>query len=174
MGHRSSMSSALTSGSLANLPTSDSAGSLHGRGISTSAAGINGFTMPKPPMVGSNSHGRTGTASARGAHQRTASASSWGRQSMNGVLNFSMPSSSSAGRLPTHSESSGAASRSPSTSESEPIVMMDIDTPIWKSATPRGSVSVPGMDQKGRRDSVSADKALREIQRAMASVEAQG
>jgi len=81
------------------------------------------------------------------------------------VLNFSMPSS--APRLPTHSESSHDPSRSSSASESEPIVIMD-------SAFPRTGSKMPAPTTGGRRESVSADAALRAVQKALMSVEAQG
>jgi hypothetical protein len=61
-----------------------------------------------------------------------------------GVLNF--PSSSS-GRLPTHSESSADPSRTSSGGEEEPSAGSRIGA--------------------GRRDSLSAEKALREVQKAM-------
>lgn len=170
-GHRSSMSSALTSGSISNLPIYDSTGSLHKSTLSTSAPGINGFVMPKPFS------GRpTVNPSQRVTHQRTGSASSTWNKSGSGVLNF-MPSSSSAKRLPTHSESSSTdpLSRSSSASGSaDAMLLMDTSTPSWKSATPRGSTSVliAGGDQRARRESMSADKALREVQKALAGVEA--
>ena len=174
MGHRSAVSSALTSGSITSLPTFNAA---HGRTMSTSNTGMmNGFVMPKPPAP-KNATARTpnGTPQRIEVHNRTGSASSsWGRQAGAGVLNFSMPSSS-APRLPTHSESSGIASRSSSTSElGDPIGAEENDTSAWNSATPRGSGPGAGTGQKIRRESVSADKALREVQKALASVEAQG
>ena len=182
MGHRSSMSSALTSGSISNLPTFDSTGSLHNRALPTSVPGMNGFAMPKPQIPIRNG-GAVGTPGQRvggggGVHHRTGSASSsWTRQPGTngiggGVLNFS----SSSQRLPTHTESSSMdpPSRSSSTSDSaDPIVVMESSTtPAWKvGAKPRGSIS-GGMEQKVRRESVSADKALREVQKALAGVEA--
>ena len=83
------------------------------------------------------------------------------------MLNFAMPTApSSAPRLSTHNESSAAVSRSSSASEStEPVVIMD-------SALPRTGTKLGGQD--GRRASFSADKALREVEKALASVETQG
>lgn len=143
MGHRSSASAMQ---SMSGGFNGDSGAAGHGRGPSfsngTGAGGLNGFVMP------TKRHARTGSASA-----------SWARTSMGGggggVLNF--PSSSS-GRLPTHSESSADPSRVSSSSEDDPVVVMD-------------SKPLPGPGP-GRRDSLSAEKALREVQKALSGVEA--
>ena len=104
MGHRSSMSSAINSGSVSHLPTTDSSGALHNRTLSTSAPGLNGFVMPKSQVPVQNGRTSNGQAPRISVHHRSGSASStWGRQAGGGVLNFTMPSSSSAQRLPTHS-----------------------------------------------------------------------
>ena len=171
MGHRSSMSTAMSTSTIIAPPES------HHRTGSMSGNLNSGFTMP----LGTKQHrsssssisglpasgGLNGIAGARG-HQRNGSASSsWTRQGLGGgVLNFSMPSSSSAPRLATHSETS-QLSRSSSASESEPTIIMD-------SAYPRTGSKMPSATTGGRRESVSADKALREVQKAMMSVEARG
>ncbi|CAD6568556.1 MAG: hypothetical protein TREMPRED_004638 [Tremellales sp. Tagirdzhanova-0007] len=180
MGHRASMSSALYSGSLSNLSNSDSTGSIHGRAMSTSINGMNAFGVPKP-LVNVNPHARLSNPVSQriGAHQRNGSASSsWG-QSGAGVLNFSsMTHSSSAPRLPTHSETSTANPDSRSSSahgSGDPVVGMNgSSTTVWKpaAAATRSSLFEANGDQKARRDSMSADKALREVQKALASVEA--
>lgn len=196
MGHRSSMSSAaLTSGNFANLLASSSANEIsglppasHGRAMSmstsNSGSGLSGFTMPlrgnmnerSSSSSSSNNAGLPHRASIAGGgstarlgthHSRTGSASSsWARQSMgSGVLNFSMPTSSSIKRLPTHSEASSAdPSRSSSTSNDDPTIIMDSHLP--RTGTKTGGYGGP------RRESVSADKALREVQEALASVKA--
>lgn len=164
MGHRSSMSNALSQ----SFPNDNNVS--HNRTLSTNAPGsnLNTFQMP-----GTKTH-RASTSSISGlppsrSHQRTGSASSsWQRSGFGnggGVLNFSLPTSS-APRLATHSESSDP-SRSSSTSEGEPIIVMD-------SALPRTGTKIPNANSGGRRESVSADKALREVQKALASVEAAG
>ena len=174
MGHRSSMSSALTSSSLANIiqpepshsramSMSTTSGSVSGGGV----GGLNGFTMPLNAKRGAGG----GVPARGGVHHRAGSASSsWSRQSMGaGVLNFSMPTSSSIPRLPTHSEGSSVdPSRSSSTSErEEPTIVMD-------SSMPRTGTKLGAIDAGGRRESVTADKALREVEKALASVETQG
>ena len=130
--------------------------------------GLNGFTMPlkgRPmPSTGRLGHSRTGSAS-----------SSWARGAGGGALNFAMPPSQNAGRLPTHSEASSADQSRPSSTDSEstePVVVMD-------SAFPRTGTRLPpvggGLGSLAeRRESVSADKAMREVEKALASVEAQG
>lgn len=176
MGHRSSASAMQ---SISGLPAETGisvAGSTpgHSRGLSFSNPNANGANL---------AGGAAGAASGAGAgagagsqpsggmggfvmptkrHSRNGSASSsWARTSMGGgVLNF--PSSKSSGRLPTHSETtpstSGDPSRVSSSSEDDPVVIIDGGRPAGAGA--------------GRRDSLSAEKALREVQKAMASVEA--
>jgi hypothetical protein len=149
----------------------------HVRATSMSGGLNSGFQMPlnsNPVKTHRASTSSTSTISGLPAggrgHQRTGSASStWARQGLGGggVLNFALPTSSAAPRLATHSESSDP-SRSSSASESEPILILD-------SAFPRTGTKIPAATTGGRRESVSADKALREVQRALAaSVEAQG
>ncbi|KAK8845371.1 hypothetical protein IAR55_006084 [Kwoniella newhampshirensis] len=140
----------------------------------------NGNTNGNLPLSGSGTHVRGATAPQRiggGFHQRTGSASSsWARGSMggggsgsNGLLSGGVLSFANVPRLPTHSESSagpvGSASRSASASSSsggDPVVIMDPSAGQgWKTGG-------------ARRESVSAEKALREVQKALASVEAQG
>lgn len=157
----------------------------HGRAMSMSGGLNSGFTMPLKTHRASssnasisglpNSGGLNGLSGARG-HQRTGSASKWAQQGFGGggggVLNFAMPAASSAPRLPatssaprlaTHSEASSAdPSRSSSASGSDPILVMD-------SALPRTG-TLPAANAGGRRESISADKALNEVRQALASV----
>jgi len=168
MGHRSSMSNAMSTSTIIAPPGAES----HQRTASMSGNLNSGFTMPLKQHRASTSSisGLPASGGLNGisrGHQRNGSASnSWTRQGMGGgVLNFSMPSS--APRLPTHSESSHDPSRSSSASESEPIVIMD-------SAFPRTGSKMPAPTTGGRRESVSADAALRAVQKALMSVEAQG
>lgn len=174
MGHRASMSSAMQSGNFGGMVREDG-----GR----NSAGLNGFKMPLNPSFsfggsaqpGNNNrnggHGRMGSFSS---HQRTGSASSnWNRQSLNGALGFgngNNPPSLGAARLPTHSEaSSGQLSRSASSIDSnDPIVVLDGSAQL-KSTSASLNRAVP----KVRRESVSAEKALREVEKALQSVEAQ-
>jgi len=160
MGHRTSTSTAPTptnTNGISGLPESNS------QGRAMSMSGLNGFVMPTSSSTSksstsntnNNSHSRPGRGSI---HARSGSASStWSRGLGStvggGALNF--PSSNS-GRLPTHSESSADPSRS-SSSEEDPVVNLESST---------GSV--------GRRDSLSAEKAMREVEKALAHVEAQG
>lgn len=148
--------------------------------------GMNGFKMPLNPSfsfggsAGSNP-GRSGGHGQRmgsfSSHQRTGSASSaWNRQSMSGALGFGggNPPSLGAQRLPTHSEaSSGGPSRSTSSSGSkdDPIVVVDASAQLKST---NSSLGRSGNAPKARRESVSAEKALREVQKALKSVEAQG
>ena len=118
------------------------------------SGGMGGFVMP------TKRHSRNGSAS-----------SSWARTSMGGgVLNF--PSSKSSGRLPTHSETttttnSADPSRVSSSSEDDPVVIIDAKA----AGAAGGNGGGLGFGGGGRRDSLSAEKALREVQKAMASVE---
>lgn len=144
-------------------------------------AGLSGFKMPLNPSSSfsgsSGGNNRASHGQRLSTHQRTGSASSaWNRQSMNGALGFGSgnPPSLGAQRLPTHSEaSSGGPSRSTSSSGSkdDPIVVVDASAQL-KSTT--SSLGQPGGAPKPRRESVSADKALREVQKALQSVETQG
>ncbi|ORY31928.1 hypothetical protein BCR39DRAFT_524641 [Naematelia encephala] len=176
MGHRSSMSSALTSGHFANLPASsnDAIPGLpsHHRTGSSSISGLSGFSMPNSKSSISMPPPKS-TSSRMGNHQRTGSASSsWTRNSTSGMgaLNFSFPTQ----RLPTHSESSAGPSRSTSSSGTDdtPIVVME-HAPLSRAGGALHPGGIPASELKARRDSMSADKALKEVQRALASVEAQ-
>ena len=186
MGHRSSASAMQ---SISGLPTETGisvAGSTpgHSRGLSFSNPNANGngagtglagpangggggLAGSGPGAGGQPSGGMGGFVMPTKRHSRNGSASSsWARTSMGGgVLNF--PSSKSSGRLPTHSETtpstSGDPSRVSSSSEDDPVVIIDGGK---AAGAPIGGVG------GGRRDSLSAEKALREVQKAMASVEA--
>jgi hypothetical protein len=173
MGHRSSMSGALSSSNFANM------GQEAGMRVTPpNSAGLNGgFKMPLNPgfsFGGSNNNGRSNSGPQRmgsfGSHTRTGSASNaWSRQSLGGALSFGANPSLGAQRLPTHSEQSsgGPPSRSTSSSGSnDPVVVVDAKS--TGGSLGRGSLGKP------RRESVSADKALREVEKALQSVEAQG
>lgn len=155
MGHRASMSSAMPSGSISGMMRDD------GRG--PNSGGINSFKMPLNPAFSfggsaSSGQGRNGHAQRMSySHHRANSASSnWNRQSLSGALGFAGPSLG-ATRLPTHSEgSSGDISRTASMSGNEE------------------SYRQRGHGGKGRRESVSAEKALREVELALQSVETKG
>jgi hypothetical protein len=168
------MSAAMSSSNFANMGH-DSRGAP--------SPGLNaGFKMPLNPnfSVTPPNSARPGGSQrlSFGAHSRTGSASqTWNRQSLGGALSFGANPSLGAQRLPTHSEQSSAAtsggppSRSTSSSGSnDPIVTVDPASQL-KSISPglgRGSFSRP------RRESVSADKALREVEKALQSVETKG
>lgn len=181
MGHRASMSSSMQSGNFGNLVREDG-----GAGGRNSTGGMNGFKMPLNPSFsfggstqpGNNGrnagHGRMGSFSNN--HQRVGSASNnWNRQSLNSALGFgngNNPPSFGAARLPTHSEaSSGLPSRSTSSADSnDPIVVVDGSAQLKStSASLNNQRAMP----KVRRESVSAEKALREVEKALQSVEAQ-
>lgn len=177
MGHRSSMSNAMSSSSIIP-PNGDPS---HGRAMSMSNGGLNsGFTMPLKGHRSSTSSstisglpnnnglpGNLGGSIGRGHGRSGSASSSWSRQGLGGgVLNFSMPTSSTAPRLATHSEST-SVSRSSSASDNEPIVVMN-------AMLPRTGTKIPPVTTGGRRESHSAEKALREVEKALASVEAQG
>ncbi|KAK4686100.1 hypothetical protein P7C73_g4030, partial [Tremellales sp. Uapishka_1] len=163
MGHRSSMSTALSSGSI-SLAGNMNHPEAHQR---TMSVGLSGFTMPssnslgkmQPKASGIGIGGGTGGGKIGGfSHARTGSASSsWGRQSLTGALNFGGPASNTNNRLPTHSESSslGASRASSSSGSGEAVVILDA------SKTLGGSAGIK------RRESVSADKALREVGKAL-------
>lgn len=183
MGHRASMSSAMNSGNFANLAREE-----QNRAAPSNGTGLSGFKMPLNPSVSfggssnASGNGRGGSHPPRmgsfSSHQRTGSASSsWNRQSMTGALGFggtNNPPSLGAARLPTHSEASSiqpSRSTSSSGSNNDPIVVLDSGSQLKStSASLGGRSGVP----KPRRESVSADKALREVEKALQSVEAQG
>ncbi|WVR03379.1 hypothetical protein IAU60_000370 [Kwoniella sp. DSM 27419] len=119
-------------------------------------------------------------------HHRTSSASSSfsGRPSFGGsaglsggVLSFGGPIGSTINRLPTHSESA-MVSRSTSESDGEPnVVILDPSaTQGWKtsSSTSFGPGTGSGSARAPRRESMSAEKAMREVEKALASVETRG
>ncbi|BEJ17920.1 hypothetical protein CspHIS471_0701970 [Cutaneotrichosporon sp. HIS471] len=179
MGHRATMSAAMQSGNFAGIARDDG-------GRNSVGGGTNGFKMPLNPSFSfggstqpgnsggrNNAHGRMGSFSN---HQRAGSASSnWNRQSLNGALGFgngNNPPSLGAARLPTHSEaSSNLASRSTSSADSnDPIVVVDGSSQLKSTSA---SLSAQRSGHKVRRESVSADKALREVEKALQSVEAQ-
>lgn len=193
MGHRASMSGALTSGNLANLVRDDVGRAQQQQ--PGQPGGLNGFKMPLNPSFSfsgptgqpgnsggghGHGHGRTGSQrmsfSGHNSHQRTGSASqSWNRQSFNGALGFgNNPPSLGAARLPTHSElSSGNPSRctSSSGSNNDPIVVIDGSSQL--KSTSASLSGRPSAAPKPRRESVTADKALREVEKALQGVEAQ-
>jgi len=178
MGHRSSMSSALQSGNFGNL--AQEAGGMRGATPPNSAGLNGGFKMPLNPAFsfGGSSNGVRSNAPQRmgsfGSHSRTGSASqAWNRQSLGGALGFGANPSLGAQRLPTHSEQSsgGPPSRSTSSSGSnDPLVVVDSSTQLKSTSGSLGRGSLG----KARRESVSADKALREVEKALQSVEAHG
>jgi len=89
----------------------------------------------------------------------------WGRQSLSGVLNFGSQQNSGK-RLVPHSESSSPDASS--VDDPDPMVLMETNVPLKVGGKGTFSGGV-------RRESVSADKAMREVQKALAaSVEAQG
>nr|XP_019014274.1 uncharacterized protein I206_00356 [Kwoniella pini CBS 10737]OCF53055.1 hypothetical protein I206_00356 [Kwoniella pini CBS 10737] len=83
-----------------------------------------------------------------------------------GVLNFA---SNSANKLPTHNETSISASRSTSESDGEPNIVI-LDPSATQGLKTRSRIT----NGNGRRESISAEKAMREVEKALASVEAQG
>ena len=133
-----------------------------------------------PSLPNGRRHGRTNSAS-----------SAWGRQSLGGALSFG------SNRLPTHSENDareGYDSRTASSSSGEEVMVVMDPNGEWqpesrrsewpatlrarkvKSSTSptgdmRGSISVSRREPM-RRESVSADKAMKEVEKALASVEA--
>ncbi|KAL7418970.1 hypothetical protein Q5752_006654 [Cryptotrichosporon argae] len=195
-GHRSSLSTTLTTGNLTNLGRDDSSllsSTLgHARQPSgpsvpgASGGGFGGFKMPVAPGAaaggpssgfGSRQRMSAGSIGSMGGlgHQRAGSASSsWSRQSLSGALGFGTGlvagPSAGAARLPTHSETSSAdPSRSTSSSSNaDPIVVLDAGSQLKSTAASLNGPRGP------RRDSMTADKALREVQKALRSVEAQG
>ncbi|WVQ94009.1 hypothetical protein IAU59_001087 [Kwoniella sp. CBS 9459] len=172
-----SVTNTMTKSGSISIPSGGNIGaSLVGVGSGSSIGGLNGG--------GGGGHTRGATAPQRigGYHQRTSSASSsWGgRPSLGGSAGLSggVLSFASAPKLPTHSESA-MASRSTSESDGEPnVVILDPSaTQGWKTGGGSGSAfgnSNGNGGSKIRRESVSADKAMREVEKALASVEAQG
>jgi len=171
MGHRAALSSAFAS---------EADPQARAISIANPGPGLAGFVMPTssfpnqrlprnsiasfaPASLANGTSAAFAPVSGRVGHARTGSASSsWARSGAGGggVLNFSMPSTG-AQRLPTHSESSSAdRSRSTSSSGEGPLVLLE------------SNAMALGSGLGGRRESLSADKALGEVKRALASVEA--
>ena len=171
MGHRSGISTASAMNGSISLPVLEQG--LPPQHQRTGSMGLNGFTMPlkginrTPGRIG---HSRTGSAS-----------SSWARGGGPGALNFTMPSSN-APRLPTHSEGSTpreGESRpgSTNTESNEPVLVMDSAFPRTGSRiSPAAGTNLrdPFEITGPRRGSISADRAMRQVEMALASVEAQG
>ncbi|WVQ76410.1 hypothetical protein IAR50_006076 [Cryptococcus sp. DSM 104548] len=155
--------------------------------ISGSVSGLSAA----PGGAGAAGAGAGGVPQRRGAHGRSGSASSsWGRNSISGALSgltsglgslgglggstglsggaLSFPNASTKPTLPTHDESSpGPPSRSASASSGEAVVLVD---PSARAGLRTASAtSNDGGAGRPRRDSVSADKALREVQKALAA-----
>jgi hypothetical protein len=165
LGHRSSMSSAMQSGQF-TLPGQSSLDGtahlnpLHSRTMSMAnpPPSLNSFTMPTKSTIPISSRASMSGPNPRRANSGSTSGT-WGRQSLSGVLAFNSQMGSGVRRLPAHSESESSAD------DPDPMVLMDTNVPL--KVGERGSFS-GGV----RRESVSADKAMREVQKALASVEA--
>jgi len=175
LGHRSSMSSATTSGQFAQNPNHPNPveglpQANHNRAMSMAnpSSSLNNFVMPtKLPLASRASISNPNNPSRIGpSHNRNGSSSSmWGRQSLSGVLNFGSQQNSGK-RLVPHSESSSPDASS--VDDPDPMVLMETNVPLKVGGKGTFSGGV-------RRESVSADKAMREVQKALAaSVEAQG
>ncbi|WWC67063.1 uncharacterized protein I206_100970 [Kwoniella pini CBS 10737] len=140
--------------------------SLNGGGGGGGGIGhVRGLTAPQ--RIGGGTIG----GSIVGGHHRTGSASSsWNNRLSGsfggGVLNFA---SNSANKLPTHNETSISASRSTSESDGEPNIVI-LDPSATQGLKTRSRIT----NGNGRRESISAEKAMREVEKALASVEAQG
>nr|XP_019048456.1 hypothetical protein I302_02228 [Kwoniella bestiolae CBS 10118]OCF27386.1 hypothetical protein I302_02228 [Kwoniella bestiolae CBS 10118] len=193
LGHRSTGSTLNGSISTFPFPTNNDPAQpqIHSRAMSVTnplnksgSISINPSGSISGALNGGMGHVRGSTAPQRiggGGHHRTSSASSsWNNRSGSfggmgggGVLSFS---SSAANKLPTHNESSHshslAASRSTSDSDGEPNVVI-LDPSATQGLKTKSTASANG-GQRGRRESVSAEKAMREVEKALASVEAQG
>ncbi|ORX33550.1 hypothetical protein BD324DRAFT_595531 [Kockovaella imperatae] len=170
MGHRSGISTASAMNGSISIPSAD--GSSHQRTGSSMA--LNGFTMP---LKGTNSR-----ATGRMGHSRTGSASSsWARGGGPGALNFTMPSTN-APRLPTHSEGTTpreGISRPSSTnnegSDGVHVLENSYNRPAARiSPGTTSNLSNPFDAYGQRRGSITADRAMRQVEMALASVEAQG
>ncbi|WWC97360.1 hypothetical protein V866_004239 [Kwoniella sp. B9012] len=131
---------------------------------------------------GSTAPQRIGGGGGGGHHRTSSASSSWNNRASGsfggGVLSFSS-SSAAANKLPTHNETSPhphslAASRSTSDSDGEPNIVI-LDPSATQGLKTRSSTAPNGnANGRGRRESVSAEKAMREVEKALASVEAQG
>nr|XP_031863684.1 uncharacterized protein CI109_000936 [Kwoniella shandongensis]KAA5530756.1 hypothetical protein CI109_000936 [Kwoniella shandongensis] len=153
-----------------NLP------SLSGVGVGAGTGGhVRGATAPQRIGGGTFNHQRTGSASSSWARGSIGGGGALGGGGLGGGLSGGALSFSNVPRLPTHSESStgpASASRSASSSSGgDPVVIMDPSASQgWRTSSMGGNGGGGG----ARRESVSAEKALREVQKALASVEAQG
>lgn len=156
-----------------------------------SVSGISGSRPPGMGHASSASIGGNGTGSmgppSLPSHNRTGSLS---RQPLTGVLSFNSntaqtgitntngglaAAAANRAKLATHPEST-ATSRSASSSDTEPIVVINEAPPGHWSNDARspsaGQASGGRASFSVRRDSMSAEKALREVEKALASVEA--
>ncbi|WWC57869.1 uncharacterized protein I303_100404 [Kwoniella dejecticola CBS 10117] len=164
-------------------------GAFASNGNNSSGVGVGhvrGSTAPQ--RIGGGGHHRTGSASASSSWNNRLSGSFGGGGGGNpflggvgvggGALNFASSSvSAAANKLPTHNETSLSASRSTSDSDGEPnVVILDPSaTQGLKTRSISASISRnANANTNGRRESVSAEKAMREVEKALASVEAQG
>ncbi|WRT63561.1 uncharacterized protein IL334_000466 [Kwoniella shivajii] len=174
------------SGSISISHNHNSSGSIsgnHGQGH------VRGVTAPQRINNngnGSISFGHSGSGSNSGSisntigggHHRTSSASSsWNNRGIGGGIGGGALNFSSAPKLATHTETT-MLSRSTSESDGEPnVVILDPSaTQGMKTSNnaSHGHGHGHGHGQRIRRESVSAEKALREVEKALASVEAQG
>jgi len=214
MGHRSSMSSAMTSGNVFNqshshtlsqgqgpidgLPSHSRTMSMGNNGNPAASGGgsMGAFAFPKSGRSSiSRPSSIIGGSTITSSHGRSGS-SSFSRSSNSGLgaLNFcggggTSSASSLSNRLPTHAESldspnrpsapfpvrrttkESELSRSASSSDTEPIVVMD-QAPGLPSVPGFAGWKMPSKPMGARRESVSAEKALREVEKALAGVEA--
>ncbi|WVQ64513.1 uncharacterized protein L199_002680 [Kwoniella botswanensis] len=156
------------SGSISIQPGGSISNVLNGGGV---GGHVRGSTAPQRIGGGGGGHHRTSSASS--SWNNRASGSFGG-----GVLSFSS-SSVAANKLPTHNETSPhphslAASRSTSDSDGEPNIVI-LDPSATQGLKTRSNTAPNGnTNGRGRRESVSAEKAMREVEKALASVEAQG
>ncbi|WWD22316.1 hypothetical protein CI109_106807 [Kwoniella shandongensis] len=155
-----------------NPTGSISLGTINGTGV---GGHVRGATAPQRIGGGTFNHQRTGSASSSWARGSIGGGGALGGGGLGGGLSGGALSFSNVPRLPTHSESStgpASASRSASSSSGgDPVVIMDPSASQgWRTSSMGGNGGGGG----ARRESVSAEKALREVQKALASVEAQG
>ncbi|OWT37131.1 hypothetical protein J008_06102 [Cryptococcus neoformans] len=192
LGHRSSMSNAVNGGG-APFPfpanNDPAAPQVHSRAMSVTNIHHSKTGSISGALPGSSSGPHAGSLAAptqrRGHHRSGSGSSSWARTSLSGGLGglaglaggaLSFPTNaSSRPTLPTHDESSGGPpSRSGSSSSGEAVVLVDPSAMTGMRVTSNGGPKDEADGDRKRRDSVSADKALREVQKALASVETQG
>lgn len=192
LGHRSSMSNAVNGGG-APFPfpanKDPAAPQVHSRAMSVTNIHHSKTGSISGALPGSSSGPHAGGLAAptqrRGHHRSGSGSSSWARTSLSGGLGglgglaggaLSFPANaSSRPTLPTHDESSGGPpSRSGSSSSGEAVVLVDPSAMTGMRVTSNGAPKDEANEDRKRRDSISADKALREVQKALASVETQG